>query len=441
MINIMMKAAAEELCKIAWGTGGSELINEGGKPHLFLYEGQTLNQGKVGFGDKERKPYFYDDLPESMRKKVSIQYTPPSDDDPRGFSGAEIKIPMSVASTIPSLKNYISSAERYEEFGAPIKLHMFGKKKSASSSMITGEEQNLEGIKRLGKGYGNLAGQYAEGGKRIGRSAKKGLNIHKGRAKVLKEEFVKGYNEKTGPTSARGVTKSKSAAILPDWLDKPRRGEKLDPLSVDFAKNQAFGRAVVGGGLPASVISSLGTGAVMAAKGKNFIPSLAAVTAAGALGGAAGTASAYPGHSAHQRELLKQRRTKSKEKSASSKAQVQMADEAFKLIRARFPNMSVGEVANRASRMGREGRPSTIRKFVNAIESGGDNPIGGKQFRKGFKEEMSRKTPGKFSVEEDVANRPDVWDSTKNAPRSAVGQFIANFKRGTAPKLTPAGAV
>ena len=45
------------------------------------------------------------------------------------------------------------------------------------------------------------------------------------------------------------VMEKLAEGLLPDFLDKPRRGERLEPGSEDFKKNRAFGRGIGAAGL------------------------------------------------------------------------------------------------------------------------------------------------------------------------------------------------
>lgn len=134
-------------------------------------------------------------------------------------------------------------------------------------------------------------------------------------------------------------------------------------------------------------------------------------------------------------------------KQASSKAQAQMADEAFKLLKKKFPDMGTAQLAGYASKMGREGRPGIVRRLVNAFEAPGSmttssgNPVilGGKEYRKRFAAEIKRKTPGKHSAEETVRQSPDLVGS--KGTRGIFGQMRAGASRQGPTELGSAGAI
>jgi 8-oxo-dGTP pyrophosphatase MutT (NUDIX family) len=56
---------------------------------------------------------------------------------------------------------------------------------------------------------------------------------------------------------ATGAKTSSATDLLPDFLARPARDGYIDPRSDDFAKNQAFGRALGAGGIPAIAGASL----------------------------------------------------------------------------------------------------------------------------------------------------------------------------------------
>jgi hypothetical protein len=112
--------------------------------------------------------------------------------------------------------------------------------------------------------------------------------------------------------------KEKDAGVLPEFLAKPRRGEKLEPGSEDFMKNQAFGRAVGSGGVPGWMVGGA-LGAVAGGR-KGSVPGMLLGGAGGAaLGGAAGTAAMYPS------KLRKQREKSDKKKDKTAAAYSSMA--------------------------------------------------------------------------------------------------------------------
>ena len=97
----------------------------------------------------------------------------------------------------------------------------------------------------------------------------------------------------TVPELQAAKERMKKAAVLPEFLAKPRRGERLEPGSEDFAKNRAFGLALGRGGLPGAVVGGA-TGGYLGAKHLGA-PGLLLGPVAGALGGMAiGTGAAYP---------------------------------------------------------------------------------------------------------------------------------------------------
>lgn len=124
------------------------------------------------------------------------------------------------------------------------------------------------------------------------------------------------------------------------------------------------------------------------------------------------------------------------EKNSSSRAQAAMADEAMGLLRKQFPDMSIGEAATRATRMGREGKPSLYRRLSNVVgqDYGGaplKTPKMGKEKTLG---ELKRTTPGRYDPKTDVVKNPDVFNEAKGK-RATLGEKIkANLKRGEAPE-------
>lgn len=102
---------------------------------------------------------------------------------------------------------------------------------------------------------------------------------------------------------------NKEASVLPAFLAKPRRGERLEPGSDDFAKNQAFGRAVGGGGVPGAFPGAIAGGVL----GSHYLGTPGMVLGAGAgmaLGMGAGTALAYPSKLRKQREIAEKIRSR-----------------------------------------------------------------------------------------------------------------------------------
>jgi len=106
----------------------------------------------------------------------------------------------------------------------------------------------------------------------------------------------------------------KEAAVLPTWLDKPLRGERMDPSSEDFAKNRAFGNALLTGGYPGAILGAIG-GTALGARAKG-IPGALVGGPVGYLAGAGlGTAVKFPSKLKEQKE--KQRKKEEKRKKAS----------------------------------------------------------------------------------------------------------------------------
>jgi hypothetical protein len=141
---------------------------------------------------------------------------------------------------------------------------------------------------------------------------------------------VTGEKERFGTTVGRVVAKQKfdkpkkeyqkTAAILPEWLAKPARGERLEPGSEEFIKNRAFGRAVGRGGLGGFSTGALAGGIIGASERmKGNYPFLGAFLGA-PVGAALGTAVDFPIQLKKQREMQEQRekRINKKRKTASA---------------------------------------------------------------------------------------------------------------------------
>lgn len=139
------------------------------------------------------------------------------------------------------------------------------------------------------------------------------------------------------------------------------------------------------------------------------------------------------------------------QKIASLKS-VQLADEAFQLLKKQFPDMSVGELAARASTMGKEGRPSIARRLWNVVgdeyagmprsvlkaKRPGATPVMTSTYPKGSAiAEMKRTTPGKLDVATQQVKEPDVWSQPAGRRSTAVERLQAMSRRGDDPeKLT-----
>lgn len=94
----------------------------------------------------------------------------------------------------------------------------------------------------------------------------------------------------------------KQGGVLPEFLDKPRRGERLDPRGEDFAKNRAFGKSVGLGGMPIGMAGALAGGLIGGSRG-SFPKALAGATGGALLGAGLGTAASFPMHLKRERQL------------------------------------------------------------------------------------------------------------------------------------------
>jgi len=135
-----------------------------------------------------------------------------------------------------------------------------------------------------------------------------GTSEGKREAKAKYDEPKKEYKKAANPGDLDSP-KLKESAVLPEFLDKPRRGERLEPGSEEHIKNRAFGRAVGGGG-----VLGLGFGGSLGGVGLGYLASRLHPRAAvpGAIlgtglgmgaGMAAGTAAMYPSKLKEQREM------------------------------------------------------------------------------------------------------------------------------------------
>lgn len=115
VIERFSKLAQSE--KRGWGVGGGDLSHDG--KHLILYQGETGHR----VGPKEDAdtslPFFHGDLPEGYHQK--IKYTINHDNPERPIHGAEVSIPIEVASKHPGLQHHLRYAQEDWEKSQKIK--------------------------------------------------------------------------------------------------------------------------------------------------------------------------------------------------------------------------------------------------------------------------------------------------------------------------------
>lgn len=125
------------------------------------------------------------------------------------------------------------------------------------------------------------------------------------------------------------------------------------------------------------------------------------------------------------------------EKIASTVAQMKAADVAMKLMKSRFPGLTVAQQAAMASKTGREFTQGSVGRFSRAV----DLPHKGvftKEHRQAVSREMKAKSPTMAHVEDTYRRNPDLVNPATGKKRGRLSQFIQSQRRGQAFQVPPA---